>query len=187
LCGAAVNIRPDGTLEAPDELLDMLDFVGAGIETNFDQPRSDLTARMARALENPRVDVLLHPTNSGDRERRALDADFNALIDVAGRTGTALEIDAQPRRFDLREGFLKGAVDAGVKLLINSDASAASELGYPERYGLSAVRRAWAARDSVLNTLAFDQFLQTLKPRFRFIAKQAPRRRTTMVRRRKAR
>ncbi|HVP31100.1 MAG TPA: DNA polymerase/3'-5' exonuclease PolX [Myxococcota bacterium] len=163
LSGAEVNIRADGTLDVADEALAQLDFVGAALHTHFGQGRSEMTKRVIRALENPHVDVLFHPTARliGEREPVALDMD--AVIAAARRTGTALEIDAMPQRLDLRDEHVRKAVEAGVPLVIDSDAHAPAHLRYVAEYGVGVARRGWARKQDVLNALPLPKLRAALK------------------------
>lgn len=163
LSGAEVNIARDGRLDIADEVLAALDVVGAAIHSHFHLSAAEQTRRLIRAMESPHVDIIFHPTARvlGQREPIALDID--AVIAAARRTGTALEIDALPERLDLRDAHVRKAVEAGVPLVIDSDAHAVAHLRYPDDYGISVARRGWATRRDVLNTLPVEKFLARLK------------------------
>jgi DNA polymerase (family 10) len=163
LCGAEVNIRKDGTLDIADEVLAELDFVGAAIHHHFTLPRDEQTRRVLRALENPHVDVWFHPTARKLGERPPVDLDIDACIAAAVRTGTVLEIDAHGHRMDLRDEHIRAALAAGGRLCIDSDAHRASEMAYPEMFGIPLARRGWATAADVVNTLPLDRFLASLK------------------------
>jgi DNA polymerase (family X) len=163
LTGAEVNIRRDGSLDVSDAVLSKLDVVGAGIHSHFDMPRDEMTRRMIRAMENPHVDILFHPSSRRLGRRRAVDFDLEAILEAARRTGTALEIDAHPGRLDLKPDHVHEAVRRGVKLVIDSDAHDFNELRYPEEYGVGVARRGWAEAKDVLNTLPVEQLLAALK------------------------
>jgi DNA polymerase (family 10) len=165
LSGAEVNIRKDGTLDVADAALAKLDVVGAAVHSFFDQPRDAMTRRVIRALENPHVDVLFHPTGRllGRREPVALDID--AVIEAAKRTGSALELDALPDRLDLRDEHVRKAVAAGVRIVIDSDAHQVAHLHYPRDVGVAVARRGWARKADVLNTLPVGRLLAQLKAR----------------------
>jgi DNA polymerase (family 10) len=184
LCGAELDILLDGSLGLEPELLDELDFIGVALRSDFEQSRSVATLRVVRALENPRVAEFLLPTCRASGQRLPLDLDLDAVIATACRTGTALGIDSRAERAEQREAFIREAVRAGAKLLVNSDARAPAELQNADRYGVAAARRGSAGRSQVLNTLPLAQFLNALKPWPRPITSRAPKRRTTMVRRR---
>jgi DNA polymerase (family 10) len=163
LAGAEVNIRPDGSLDIADEMLEELDFVGAAVHASLEQPRAQMTRRLLRAIAHPRVDALFHPMGRSLGRRRGVDADFDAVIEAARRTGTALEIDAQPERLDLGSELVRKAVQSRVPLLISSDAHGAIELRYAEAFGISVARRGWATAGDVLNTLPLRELSRKLK------------------------
>lgn len=162
LAGVEANIRADGTLDVSDRILAELDVVGAAIHSHFDQSRDEMTARLIRAIENPHVNVLFHPMARALGRRPAVQADWVAVLDAARRTRTVLEIDAQPERLDLPDEWVRRAVDAGVKLAIDSDAHRPDELRYANDFGVGVARRGWAKRDDVLNTLPCESVLDQL-------------------------
>jgi DNA polymerase (family 10) len=163
LAGAEVNIRKDGTLDIDDETLAGLDLVGAAIHSHFSLPRAEMTARLVRAMESPHVDVLFHPTARSLGRRPAVDVDMDALIAAARRTGTLLEIDGQPDRLDLGDEHARRAIEAGVKIAVDSDAHRASELRYAIDFGVAVARRAWARKQDVVNTRSLEQLRRCLK------------------------
>jgi DNA polymerase (family 10) len=176
LAGAEVNIRKDGTLDIADDALAQLDVVGASVHSHFDLPREEMTRRMVRAMENPHVDILFHPTcrrfdlsglsgrgSGGPWHRVPVDVDLDALIAAALRTGTALELDAHPGRLDLKDEHVRKAVAAGAPLVVDSDAHSVAELRFPDEFGIGVARRGWARREDVLNTLPVEEFLARLK------------------------
>lgn len=163
LAGAEVNVRRDGTLDIADETLAELDVVGAAVHTHFHLPRAEQTARIVRALENPHVDVLFHPTGRSLGRRAPMEFDFDAVLAAAGRTGTALEIDAQPDRMDLDDERVRKAVDAGVPLVVDSDAHHQGHLRYADELGVTVARRGWATARDVLNTRGWRELHAALK------------------------
>lgn len=165
LAGAEVNIRRDGSLDVSDEALAQLDVVGAAVHTHFDLPRQEMTQRVIRAIENPNVDILFHPNGRQLGRRAAIDIDMDAVIAAAARTGTVLEINAQPDRLDLPDAQVRRARDAGVRLSIDSDAHNPADLRFPRMYGVYVARRGWAKSSDVINTLPVERMLASLKPR----------------------
>jgi len=163
LSGAEVNIRKDGSLDVADDALAELEVVGVAVHSFFSQPRAEATRRVIRAMENRHVDVLFHPTarQLGRREPIALDVD--AVIAAAKRTGTVLEVDGIPDRLDLKDEYVRRAVDAGVPLVIDSDAHHPSHLRFADEFGVAVARRGWARRRDVLNTLPVEKLLARLK------------------------
>ncbi len=162
LAGAEVNIRADGSLDISDQILADLDVVGAAIHSHFEQSREEMTARLIRAVENPHVDILFHPMARALGRRPAVQADWGAVLDAARRAGTVLEVDAQPERLDLPDEWVRHAVEAGVKLTIDSDAHRPQELRYANDFGIGVARRGWAQRADVLNTLPCERLLEQL-------------------------
>jgi DNA polymerase (family 10) len=163
LSGAEVNIREDGSLDVADEALARLDVVGAAIHSYFHQGRAEATRRVIRALENPHVDVLFHPTARSIGHREPVDFDIDAVVAAARRTGTVLEVDAMPDRLDLRDEYVRKAVEAGVLLAIDSDAHQPGQLAYADELGVAVARRGWARKADVVNALPVGRCLARLK------------------------
>jgi DNA polymerase (family 10) len=151
LSGSEVNILPDGSLDYDDDLLAELDWVIASAHTSFGMAEEEMTRRIVTAIENPLVRAIGHPTGRmlGRREPYAVDMD--ALIEAAARTGTFLEINANPNRRDLSDVHARAAAAAGVRLVIDSDAHRAKSFDVV-RYGIATARRAWLTADDVANT-----------------------------------
>ena len=150
LKGAEVNITRDGSLDISDDVLARLDIVGAAIHSHFGFSAADQTRRLVRAMENPHVDIIFHPTGRvlGKREPYALY--IKDVVASARRTGTVLEIDAHPFRLDLKDEHIREAAGAGCFFAIDSDAHRVQELLYLE-YGVGQARRAGLAKDRVIN------------------------------------
>lgn len=163
LSGAEVNIREDGSLDVADEALAQLEVVGAAIHAQFRQSKTQMTRRVLRAMENPHVDILFHPTARLIGRREAVALDVDAVIAAAKRTGTVLEIDAMPDRLDLRDEYVRKAVSAGVKLAIDSDAHDPSHLAYADEFGVAVARRGWARKSDIVNALPATRCLAQLK------------------------
>jgi DNA polymerase (family 10) len=162
LKGAEVNINRDGTLDIDDETLAQLDVVGVAVHSHFNLPREEMTGRIVRAMENPHADILFHPTGRVLQKREAYELDIDAVIDAARRTGTVLEIDAHPERLDLKDEHVRKAVQAGVKLAIDTDAHSVPQLDYLH-FGVATARRGWAKKSDVVNTRPLRGFLRCLK------------------------
>jgi DNA polymerase (family 10) len=163
LTGAEVNIREDGSLDISDAALAELEVVGAAVHSRFRQPRAEMTRRLVRAIENPHVDILFHPTGRSLGQREGVDVDLDALIAAAKRTGTVLEIDAMPDRLDLPDEAVRKAIEAGVRIAIDSDAHQTSQLGYADEFGIPVARRGWATQRDVVNALPVAACLAALK------------------------
>ena len=157
LAGSEVNVLTDGSLDYEDELLAELDWVVASVHTSFRMPEKEMTERMVRAVEHPLVDVIGHPTGRmlGRREGYAIDLD--RVIEAAARSGTFLEINSNANRRDLPDTYARAAANAGVKLLIDSDAHGADTLPAMPRYGVATARRAWLTAGDVANTLSWAE------------------------------
>ncbi len=163
LTGAEVNIREDGSLDVADEALAELEVVGAAVHTHFRQSRAQTTRRLVRAIEHPHVDILFHPTGRSLGHREPVALDIDAVVAAAKRTGTVLEIDAMPDRLDLPDEYVRKAVDAGVKLAIDSDAHQPAHFAYADALGVAVARRGWARRADVINTGSVEECLGRLK------------------------
>jgi DNA polymerase (family 10) len=162
LWGAEVDILQDGSLDLDDATLGELDVVLASVHTHLDMPRDAMTDRIVRALRHPNVHVLAHPTSRLIGKRAPTAVDVERVIAVARDTGVLLEIDGQPDRLDLDDVFTRAARDAGVGLVISSDAHHVDELRYI-RYGVDVARRGWCEAKHVANTLP----LRALRARLR--------------------
>ncbi|MBI2351732.1 MAG: DNA polymerase/3'-5' exonuclease PolX, partial [Deltaproteobacteria bacterium] len=150
LKGAEVNINKDGTLDIKDEVLAQLDVVGIAVHSHFNLPRREMTERIVKAMRNPHADILFHPTGRVIQKREPYEVDMDALIKTAKETGTVLEIDAYPDRLDLKDEHVRKAVQAGVKLVIDSDAHSVNHMRFLE-FGVAQARRGWAEKDDVIN------------------------------------
>jgi len=162
LKSAEVNILRDGTLDIGDDLLAELDVVGIAVHSHFNLTRAEQTQRIVRAMENPHADILFHPTGRLLQKREAYEVDIDAVIAAAKRTGTVLEIDSYPDRLDLKDEHVRKAVAAGVKIAIDTDAHAVTQLGFLH-FGIATARRGWATKADVVNTRPMAEFLRCLK------------------------
>ena len=161
LTGIEVDILKDGSLDFPDEVLAECDVVIASVHSSFRQPEDIMTARIIRAMENPHVDIIAHPTGRLIGERDSYEADMEEIIRAAGRTNTALEINAHPKRLDLNDRHSRRAKELGVKLVVNTDMASWDGFRFMS-LGVSVARRAWCSEGDVLNTLDTEQLLQAL-------------------------
>ena len=158
LAGIEVEVRADGALDFPDEVLAEPDLVVAAVHSGLRQSREQFTARMLGAIHNPHVDVVAHPTGRLIGEREGADLDMEAVFRAAAETGTALEVNAHPSRLDLGDAHVRRAVELGVKLAINSDAHDASGFEVLP-FGVATARRGWAQPADVINTRSVEQVL----------------------------
>ena len=164
LVGTEVDIRANGTLDYPDEILRGFDIVTASVHSAFGQQREVMTKRIIDALRNPYVTAISHPTGRLLERRDPYAVDLAAVIAGARETGTWLEVNGGPERLDLQDVWVRKATDAGVTLVLNSDAHAVEELDWME-YAVSVARRGWATKASVANALPLEEMLAKRKPR----------------------
>jgi len=162
LAGTEVDILPDGSLDYPDELLEKLDVVVAAVHSGFKQDLRTMTKRILGAIENPRVDIIAHPTGRIIGEREPYAVDLSEIFSRAAATGTALEINAYYGRLDLSDTNCREAKRRGVKLVISSDAHQLHQLHWM-RLGVAVARRGWLEKGDVLNTLPLKELLNSLK------------------------
>jgi DNA polymerase (family 10) len=151
LKGIEVDILADGKLDLPDAVLARLDVVVASVHYNFDLSRDAQTERIVRAMDNPHVSVIAHPTGRLIGEREPYAVDIDRVITAARERGCCLEINAGPDRLDLNDIHAQAAKAAGVKLVISSDAHAPATLDWM-RFGIDQARRGWIEPDDVVNT-----------------------------------
>jgi DNA polymerase (family X) len=162
--GIEVDILADGALDLEDSTLAQMDVVIASVHTHFAQSREETTARVLRAIENPYVRILGHPTGRLLLRREPFALDTGIVLRRAAELGVAVEHNAAPERLDLNERDLRLAKELSCKIVINSDSHDARNLGKLE-YGLRQLRRAWLGPQDVLNTLSAGDFLAALRPR----------------------
>jgi DNA polymerase (family 10) len=163
--GIECDILADGTMDLADETLAQLDIVIASVHTKFDLSQAEQTARVLRALENPFVRILAHPTGRKLLRRDPYAIDLEQVFAQAARLGVAVEHNAAPARTDLSDSHMRVAKSLGCKIVVNTDAHATDELDYM-RFGLTQLRRAWLTPADVLNTAPTpEQFLAALRPR----------------------
>ncbi len=162
LKGAEVNILKDGRLDINNSALSELDVVGIAVHSNFNMPQVEMTRRIVNAMENEHADILYHPTGRVIQKRDPYGVDIMKVIDAAKRTGTILEIDAYPDRLDLKDEHVRMAVNAGVKLCIDSDAHNTAHFRFLE-LGIAQARRGWAEAKDVVNTKPVKELLKAMK------------------------
>ena len=151
LHGTELNIDPDGNVDWPEEFLAGFDLTVASIHSHFTQSREELTARMIRAMENPYVNVIGHPTARLIGKRPPIDLDLEAVFEAAARTGTALEVNSFPDRLDLKDEHILWARRYGPKFAVNTDSHSPVHLSLM-RFGVATAQRGWLTKDDVINT-----------------------------------
>lgn len=162
LKGVEVDILADGRLDAPDEVLSRLDIVVASVHYKFDLPRDKQTQRIIRAMDNPHVSILGHPTGRLLEERAPYDVDMERIILAARERNCFLEVNAEPDRLDLNDIHAHAAKSMGVKMAISTDAHSTAGLGHM-RFGVDQARRGWLEADDVINTRSLRELKKLIR------------------------
>jgi DNA polymerase (family X) len=162
LHGAEVEIRADGTLDYEEHVLEALDFVIAALHVSLSQPRQQITERLLQAMANPHVDMIAHPTGRLLPDRLGADLDMDKVLAAAVEHNLILEINANPRRLDLRDSHVRRAVELGIPLAINSDAHHVDQFRL-RHFGVATAQRGWATTDQIVNTWPLEKFLAFLQ------------------------
>lgn len=162
LKGCEANIMADGSIDIKDEVLSQMDFVIAGVHSQFKMDKKEMTKRMIRAMENPHVDIFSHPTGRLINQRDEYEIDFEAILATAKKTGTILEINSYPKRLDLRDHHIRLAKEKGVKMIINSDAHHKDQMRFII-FGVAQARRGFAKKTDIVNTLPLEKLKEKLK------------------------
>jgi DNA polymerase (family 10) len=162
LKGCEANILPDGKIDIDDECLKEQDFVIAGVHSRFKMTKEEMTERIIRAMKNPNVDIISHPTGRLIQKRGEYEIDFDKILKVAKETGTILEINSYPERLDLNDVNIKKAKEMGVKMVINTDAHHVDQMRFIE-LGIAQARRGWAEKEDIINCWPLEKMLKFLK------------------------
>ncbi|TCS96683.1 DNA polymerase/3'-5' exonuclease PolX [Hazenella coriacea] len=163
LKGTEMDILPDGTLDFPDEILQQMDLVIASIHSSFKQDEQTMTRRIVKAMENPYVDIIAHPTGRLLLRRDGYQVDMDQIFQTATDTGTILELNANPHRLDLNDELLKrGKEEYGLNFTINSDAHSTEGLEVIP-FGIYTAQRGWLEKEDVINTLPLVELKKRLK------------------------
>jgi DNA polymerase (family 10) len=162
LKGVEVDVLEDGSLDIADDVLSRADFVIASVHYNTNMTRARMTRRIVKALENPHVDALAHPSGRKLNKRPPYQVNMEEVIAAAARFDAALELNSAPRRLDIDDQACRSARDHGVKVCISTDAHDVSELDFM-RYGLNQARRGWLEKDDVLNCLTYRSLMKRLR------------------------
>ena len=161
LKGIEVNIRADGSLDVPDDVLAEREWVVASLHAAFDR---DPTERIVGAMENPHVDCIGHPTARKINRRAGAEVDLERVFEKAAQTGTFLELNSQPDRLDLRDAHARAAAEAGVPIVLSSDAHRTEALAFVE-IGIGQARRGWLTKEQVVNTRPWEAVRELMKHR----------------------
>jgi len=162
LQGCEANILSDGSIDIKEEALKKLDFVIAGVHSAFKMEKSLMTERMIKAMRNPNVDIISHPTGRILKKRDEYQIDFDRILKTARETKTILEINAWPERLDLNEKNIKKAKEAGVKMIINTDSHNKNHMIFME-FGIAQARRGWAEKSDIINTQSLTKLVKYFK------------------------
>jgi len=162
--GCEVEIRADGSLDYPDDVLAKIDVVIASLHSGLRQPREQVTSRLLNAIRNPHVDIIAHPTGRMIPNREGADLDIPVIMHAALEHNVALEINAHPARLDLDDVHARKAIEMGILLTINTDAHSASDLDLIN-FGIATARRGWVEPDHVINTWSSDRLISWLETR----------------------
>src|SRR3990172_5992473 len=161
--GAEVDIMGDGKLDYPDDLLRQFDIVLVSVHSRMTQPADEMTARLLKALKNPYVRILGHPTGRQLLKRDPFMFDVEKVFAAAHEHGVVLELNANPERLDLCDRHVKLARDRGMKIIISTDAHHPDHFAFM-RYGVITARRGWMDKKSVLNSYPADKLMASLPP-----------------------
>jgi len=162
LKGIEVDIRSNGQLDLEDDILKELDIVVAAVHTKFSQPKDEMTRRIVKAIENPHVDIIAHPTGRLIGKREPYQVDMDKLMDACKAWGKVLELNAYPERLDLSDLNCRKAKEKGVKIAISTDAHRKNHLDWIS-FGIATAKRGWIEPEDVINTLPLSKFLKWLK------------------------
>jgi len=162
LHGCEANILNDGSIDIKDEALKKLDYVIAGVHSNMKMDKEKMTERIIKAMKNPNIDIISHPTGRLIGRRDEYQIDFDKILRAARETSTILEINSFPDRLDLKDVYIRRAKEAGVKMVINTDSHHRDQLRFIE-YGIAQARRGWAEKEDIINTQPLEKLLQFFK------------------------
>jgi DNA polymerase (family 10) len=162
LQGAEVNILKDGSLDISNEALEKLDYVIAGVHSSFKLSREEMTKRIIKAMSNPFINIISHPTGRILRERDQYDIDIDKIFEAAKKYKVFLEINSSPKRLDLNDVNIKKAIDYGLKLTINTDSHHKDQLKYM-KFGIMQARRGWVKKEDIINTFSLEKIAELFK------------------------
>jgi len=162
LHGCEANIMADGSIDIKDEVLEKLDYVITGVHSFLKQEKSEMTARIIKAMENPNVDIISHPTGRIIGRRDEYLVDFDKVLKTARNTRTILEINSAPERLDLRDLYIRRAKNEGVKMIINTDSHRKEQMNLM-KFGVGMARRGWAEAKDIVNTNSIEELIKHFK------------------------
>lgn len=159
--GIEANIKPNGDIDLSGEILKKLDIVIAAVHSSFRQDKPTATKRIIKAIENPYVKIIAHPSGRIINRRPGIDVDWSKIFQACKKTSTMLEVNSYPDRLDLNDDLIREAISVGVQIIINTDSHSSKHLTNM-RYGVTQARRGWAEKKNVINTLDLKRFSQLL-------------------------
>ncbi|MBL7150914.1 DNA polymerase/3'-5' exonuclease PolX [Candidatus Microgenomates bacterium] len=162
LQGAETNVLNDGSIDIKDEALKKLDYAIAGVHSSFKMERERMTEQIIKAMKNPYIKILAHPTGRILKRRDEYQCDFDKILRAAKQFNVALEINAYPERLDLNDQNIRRAKEAGVKMVINTDSHHKDQLRFME-FGIAQARRGWAEKIDIINTQSLEKLLKFFK------------------------
>jgi len=162
LQGCEANILKDGSIDIKDEALKKLDYAIAGVHSNFKMEKSKMTERIIKAMKNPYIKIISHPTGRILKKRDEYQIDIDKILRAARETKTILEVNAYPERLDLNDINIKRAIEFGIKLIINTDSHHEDQLRYME-FGIAQARRGWAEKKDIINTRSLKDLQKFLR------------------------
>jgi len=162
LQGAETNILADGSIDINNEALKKLDYAIAGIHSNFKMEKEKMTDRIIKAMKNPYIKIISHPTGRILKRRDEYQIDFDKILRAAKEFKVILEINSFPERLDLNDQNIRRAKEAGVKMVINTDSHHKDQLRYME-FGIAQARRGWAEKEDIINTQSLEKLLKYFK------------------------
>ena len=160
--GLEIDIRPDGSLALPDEGFEYLDFAIVSIHSSFKMSREKMTKRILKAIQNPKIKIIGHPTGRKLGEREGYELDWPEIFSFCKKKDIWLEINAWPNRLDLPDVLVKDAVKNGVKMIIGSDSHQVDQMDLM-KYGVDVARRGWATKNDIINTLRYNDLIKVFK------------------------
>ncbi len=162
LQGIEANILNDGSLDINEKALEKLDYVIAGVHSNLKMAKEEMTKRIIKAMQNPYVNIISHPTGRIIRRRDEYQLDFRRILTAAKELNVALEINSSPERLDLKDVYIREAKKQGVKMIINTDAHQIDHIKNI-KYGIAQARRGWAEKKDIINSWPLEKFLEFVK------------------------
>jgi len=162
LWGCEANILSDGSIDIKNEVLKKMDYVIAGVHSSLKMNKNTMTERLIKAMNNPNVDIISHPTGRLIQKRDEYSIDFEKILRVAKDSNTILEINSSPERLDLKDVYIKKAKEMGVKMIINTDSHQKEQLRYI-KFGVAQARRGWAEKEDIVNTYSYRDILNFFK------------------------